>query len=82
MKTSQRAEIDEKLRGVGIASAPEIHEIGPSLEDVFVSARATKHARDVKQQRERQRLTMKRASLSAVSAPSCSRNSSSSGAIR
>jgi ABC-type multidrug transport system ATPase subunit len=38
----QRAEIDAKLRGVGIAS-PEIHEIGPSLEDVFVSLTA-KHA--------------------------------------
>ncbi len=31
--------IDEKLRGVGISSA-EIHEIGPSLEDVFVTLSA------------------------------------------
>ncbi|MEY2498430.1 MAG: drug efflux transport system ATP-binding protein [Verrucomicrobiota bacterium] len=38
----RREEIDAKLRGVGIAS-PEIHEIGPSLEDVFVSLTA-KHA--------------------------------------
>src|SRR3979411_2875941 len=38
----QRDEIDAKLRGVGIAS-PEIHEIGPSLEDVFVTLTA-KHA--------------------------------------
>jgi ABC-type multidrug transport system ATPase subunit len=38
----RRAEIDEKLRSVGIAS-PEIHEIGPSLEDVFVTLTA-KHA--------------------------------------
>src|SRR5256885_5392909 len=38
----QRAKIDAKLRGVGIAS-PEIHEIGPSLEDVFVTLTA-KHA--------------------------------------
>ncbi len=38
----RRHEIDEILRGVGIAS-PEIHEIGPSLEDVFVSLTA-KHA--------------------------------------
>src|SRR4030088_1451068 len=35
----QRDEIDAKLRGVGIAS-PEIHEIGPSLEDVFVTLTA------------------------------------------
>jgi ABC-type multidrug transport system ATPase subunit len=41
-ETVRRAEIDEKLRGVGIAS-PEIHEIGPSLEDVFVTLTA-KHA--------------------------------------
>jgi hypothetical protein len=40
----QRAEIDAKLRGVGIAS-PEIHEIGPSLEDVFVSLTA-KHVNE------------------------------------
>jgi hypothetical protein len=38
----RRAEIDAKLRSVGIAS-PEIHEIGPSLEDVFVALTA-KHA--------------------------------------
>jgi ABC-type multidrug transport system ATPase subunit len=38
----RRQEIDEKLRSVGIES-PEIHEIGPSLEDVFVSLTA-KHA--------------------------------------
>jgi ABC-type multidrug transport system ATPase subunit len=38
----RRQEIDDKLRSVGIAS-PEIHEIGPSLEDVFVSLTA-KHA--------------------------------------
>src|SRR3954449_3818862 len=38
----RRAEIEEKLRSVGIAS-PEIHEIGPSLEDVFVTLTA-KHA--------------------------------------
>jgi len=38
----RRAEIDEKLRSVGIAS-PQIHEIGPSLEDVFVTLTA-KHA--------------------------------------
>jgi len=38
----QRDEIDARLRGVGIAS-PAIHEIGPSLEDVFVSLTA-KHA--------------------------------------
>ena len=34
----RRVEIDERLRSVGIAS-PEIHEIGPSLEDVFVTLR-------------------------------------------
>ena len=38
----RRQEIDEKLRSVGI-EAPEIHEIGPSLEDVFVTLTA-KHA--------------------------------------
>src|SRR5437667_10016534 len=32
-------EIDEKLRSVGISHA-EIHEIGPSLEDVFVTLTA------------------------------------------
>src|SRR5437588_4304578 len=41
-ETVRRAEIDEKLRSVGIAS-PEIREIGPSLEDVFVTLTA-KHA--------------------------------------
>jgi ABC-type multidrug transport system ATPase subunit len=41
-ETVRRAEIEEKLRSVGIAS-PEIHEIGPSLEDVFVTLTA-KHA--------------------------------------
>src|SRR5438477_1879458 len=40
----RRAEIDAKLHEVGIASA-EIHEIGPSLEDVFVSLSA-KHAEE------------------------------------
>ena len=37
-----RAQIDEKLSSVGIGHA-EIHEIGPSLEDVFVTLSA-KHA--------------------------------------
>src|ERR1051325_11702311 len=41
-ETVRRQEIDEKLRSVGIAR-PEIHEIGPSLEDVFVTLTA-KHA--------------------------------------
>jgi hypothetical protein len=45
----RQAEIDEKLRGVGIAS-PEIHEIGPSLEDVFVTLTA-KHAGENNQER-------------------------------
>jgi ABC-type multidrug transport system ATPase subunit len=45
----RRAEIDAKLREVGIAS-PEIHEIGPSLEDVFVSLTA-KHAGENPQER-------------------------------
>ena len=35
----KRVEIDEKLRSVGI-SQTEIHEIGPSLEDVFVTLSA------------------------------------------
>jgi len=39
----QRSRIEEKLRSVGIAQS-EIHEIGPSLEDVFVTLTA-KHAR-------------------------------------
>src|SRR6184192_3250819 len=38
----RRAQIDEKLRSVGI-SQTEIHEIGPSLEDVFVT-RSAKYA--------------------------------------
>jgi len=38
----KRAQIEEKLRGVGVSHA-EIHEIGPSLEDVFVELSA-KHA--------------------------------------
>jgi ABC-type multidrug transport system ATPase subunit len=37
-----RAEIDEKLRSVGVGQS-EIHEIGPSLEDVFVTL-SEKHA--------------------------------------
>lgn len=45
----QRAEIDAKLRSVGIAS-PGIHEIGPSLEDVFVTLTA-KHADENNQER-------------------------------
>jgi len=38
----KRAQIEEKLRSAGIGHA-EIHEIGPSLEDVFVELSA-KHA--------------------------------------
>src|SRR2546423_10330553 len=45
----RRQEIDEKLRSVGIES-PEIHEIGPSLEDVFVTLTA-KHAGDNQQEK-------------------------------
>ena len=41
-----RAEIDETLRRVGISRA-EIHEIGPSLEDVFVTL-SEKHAQEQK----------------------------------
>src|SRR4051812_31189810 len=41
-QTVRPDDIDTKLRGVGIAR-PEIHEIGPSLEDVFVTLTA-KHA--------------------------------------
>jgi ABC-type multidrug transport system ATPase subunit len=48
-ETVRRQEIDEKLRGVGIAS-PEIHEIGPSLEDVFVTLTA-KHAGENQQEK-------------------------------
>jgi ABC-type multidrug transport system ATPase subunit len=40
----QRAQIEEKLHSVGISHA-EIHEIGPSLEDVFVTLSA-KHAEE------------------------------------
>ena len=43
----KRAEIDEKLRSVGI-SQTEIHEIGPSLEDVFVTLSAKEAAEDQK----------------------------------
>jgi ABC-type multidrug transport system ATPase subunit len=42
----QQNEIDEKLRSVGIGHA-EIHEIGPSLEDVFVTL-SEKHAGEQK----------------------------------
>jgi len=42
----KREQIDEKLRGVGISHA-EIHEIGPSLEDVFVTL-SEKHAGEQK----------------------------------
>ncbi len=38
------AQLEERLHSVGIAK-PEIHEIGPSLEDVFV-ALTNKHAQD------------------------------------
>jgi hypothetical protein len=38
----KRAGIEEQLRKVGVAHV-EIHEIGPSLEDVFVELSA-KHA--------------------------------------
>ena len=41
-------EIDEKLRSVGIGHA-EIHEIGPSLEDVFVTLSAKNAAEENKQ---------------------------------
>src|SRR5436309_1558945 len=40
--TVKRAQIDEQLRKVGVSHA-EIHEMGPSLEDVFVELSA-KHA--------------------------------------
>lgn len=39
----RRADIEEKLRSVGIAQT-EIHEIGPSLEDVFVTLSAKEAA--------------------------------------
>ena len=42
----KREQIDEKLHGVGISHA-EIHEIGPSLEDVFVTL-SEKHAGEQK----------------------------------
>jgi len=41
-ETVKRAQIEEQLRKVGISHV-EIHEIGPSLEDVFVELSA-KHA--------------------------------------
>jgi ABC-type multidrug transport system ATPase subunit len=44
-----RAQIDEKLASVGIGHA-ETHEIGPSLEDVFVTLSA-KHANENQQER-------------------------------
>jgi drug efflux transport system ATP-binding protein len=44
----KRAEIEEKLREVGISHS-EIHEIGPSLEDVFVTLTA-QHAEDAEKQ--------------------------------
>lgn len=43
----RRAEIEEKLRNVGISHS-EIHEIGPSLEDVFVTL-SEKHANENQQ---------------------------------
>jgi ABC-type multidrug transport system ATPase subunit len=42
----RQEQIEEKLRGVGISQA-DIHEIGPSLEDVFV-ALSEKHASEQK----------------------------------
>jgi ABC-type multidrug transport system ATPase subunit len=45
----RRADIEEKLRSVGI-SQTEIHEIGPSLEDVFVTLSA-KYASEEQKQR-------------------------------
>src|SRR2546430_8807020 len=42
----ERAQIEEKLHSVGISHA-EIHEIGPSLEDVFVTL-SEKHAGEQK----------------------------------
>src|SRR5713226_9211264 len=44
----RRAEIDEKLHSVGIEHA-EIHEIGPSLEDVFVTLSAKYAAEEQKE---------------------------------
>src|SRR5256712_11420974 len=43
----KRAQIDEQLRKVGVGHS-EIHEIGPSLEDVFVELSA-KHAAEQQQ---------------------------------
>lgn len=43
----QREQIEERLRGVGIGHT-EIHEIGPSLEDVFVTLSA-KRAKDIEE---------------------------------
>jgi hypothetical protein len=43
----RRGEIEEKLRSVGI-SHTEIHEIGPSLEDVFVTLSAKYAAEEQK----------------------------------
>jgi len=45
-ETVKRAQIEEQLRKVGVAHA-EIHEMGPSLEDVFVELSA-KHAAERK----------------------------------
>ncbi len=44
----RKAEIDEKLRSVGI-SQTEIHEIGPSLEDVFVTLSAKNASEEPKE---------------------------------
>jgi hypothetical protein len=44
----RKAEIDDKLRSVGI-SQTEIHEIGPSLEDVFVTLSAKQAAAEQKE---------------------------------
>jgi hypothetical protein len=41
-ETVKRSQIEEQLRKVGVAHA-EIHEMGPSLEDVFVEL-SNKHA--------------------------------------
>ena len=45
----RRSEIEEKLRSVGITQS-EIHEMGPSLEDVFVTLSAN-HAQDGRNRR-------------------------------
>jgi ABC-type multidrug transport system ATPase subunit len=47
-ENTRRADIEEKLRGVGITHT-EIHEIGPSLEDVFV----TLSAKNAEEQKEK-----------------------------